>query len=595
MLTEGSVLEDRYRIEKKTGEGGSSIVYKAVHLRTGRWLAVKEIQGSFSGESIEESIQLLKKLRHPGLPLVLDVIRAEQQILIIMEYMEGETLQKLLEERKERGQKFSPEEALKIGREICEILAYLHTEPEPLLYRDLKPDNILIQPDGSAALVDLGTVCLLQHGEFRQTVSSGTPGYAAPEQYRQREGQGPSADLYSLGAVLHQLLTGINPADHPFSFKNITGENPDLIRYVRGRDRLLVMGLEKILERCTSFRPEDRYQTAEELLRDLNDPLCILDSGKSQVRCLAAVFLLLSGLFFFSFSLWSEQRTETYRAEGKAFYMMKARRSEPAEAFIWTEYALEVSPGDAECFSVLLDRMLQDGIFSQDEQLQMRALLNQTAEGESMDHETLLEQNPESCLRFACRMGTVCLYAADGIPDYSAAADWFREALSCGGNWNPAEEQDAEEKEFLTKRAEALLKICSCREQILLYGQPGESEESLLACWRNLTALIGEDIPENSLLETDLEVKREILGLLTDWPSELHTAGVTWKEQRIVTESVKTFSEELLNSSETERYPARETLLEELIRTADAAEKKRLLLEEAAGETKRKEADSDGT
>ncbi len=588
MLTAGSVLENRYRIEKVISQGRAGTVYEAFQIRTGRRLAVKEIAGNSLGEGSEKSLQLLRNLKHPGLPMILDVLKAEDCIFLVMEYIEGKTLRQEMEERKKESRRFSPEEVLQTGQGICEILLYLHSRPEALLYRDLKPSNIMLKQEGGIALIDLGTVCSSDLAGRGEEEAVGTPGYAAPEQYRRKYAQGPAEDVYSLGAILHQLITGINPAENPFSFSKITKAVPELRKTCRGRQKKRLLGLEKIISLCLKFRPSDRYRNTEELLRDLQHPEECVFPGNARESLLAAAsgILLVLGVFCFLLSFHSGRLTEVLRLEGKEYCLMKARRGSEENPEEWIRSALQFSPGSGECFSVLLDRMLADGVFTGEEQVRIRSLLDEKAEGEEQDHESLLRRDPEACFRFDIRMGTACLYAAEGIPDYTAAQAYLEEALLAGEEWMPEEEEEQQEKEQLVRRTEILLEITLCRWQILSGGFPEEEPASLLQYWRALTALLEEDVSAGGQLTAEIGLWREILGLLTDWPAELKAAGVEWEEQEAAAERILLFSGRLQNSTEAQEYPAVKEQLEKIEKTAESVEEKRILLEEAEGKEK---------
>lgn len=589
MLVQGSVLEDRYRIERKTGEGGASTVYEAVQLRTGRRLAVKELTARSGEEASSEKLALLKRLRHPGLPMILDVLEEDGRAVLVMEYVEGITLQQEMDRRRREQQVFRLEEVLNLGEDLCRILEYLHTLPEPLLYGDLKPGNIMLRKNGQPVLVDLGTVGLLEEPDQTQTGSIGSPGYAAPEQFHKDLPRGEAADLYALGAVLHQLITGIDPAEKLFYFEKITKAVPDWEHRYRGSRREF-LGLERILERCTRFRSGERYQSAEELLADLQTPLCLLPESRGDRIChsLSLIFIFF-GIFFGILAARSDYLTDVIRQEGKEFCLMKARRTEPEQCDAWIQEALEFCPGDSACFSVLLDRLLADGYFAGEEQLRIRSLLDQHAEGEAQDHEALMHRDVYGFFRFAYRIGTAYLYASDGLPDYTAAEEWLQEALKTGGEWIPAADKEEEEKQLLLRRTEILKIICSYRGEVLTEGYRTDAPASLRIYWNSLSELLEEDFPTGNLLVTELGLWREVLGLLADWPSELKEAGVDWIQQEKAAEAVERLADVLLGGEEAKESPVVKKQLTRLKTTAAAVREKRLLLEEAEEKERRKQ------
>ncbi len=137
-------------------------------------------------------------------------------------------------------------EVLDIGVQLCNVLNYLHTRQPPIIFRDLKPDNVLRTADGQLYLIDFGIARHFKPGQARDTIAFGSPGYAAPEQYGKAQ-TGPSADIYSLGVILHQMLTGDDPSLKPFFFAPL---------FMRAPNRLQLL-LNRMLNMDASKRPVD--------------------------------------------------------------------------------------------------------------------------------------------------------------------------------------------------------------------------------------------------------------------------------------------------------------------------------------------------
>ncbi|MDO4490102.1 MAG: serine/threonine-protein kinase [Lachnospiraceae bacterium] len=590
-MVQGSVLEDRYRIEQKIGAGGNASVYQAVHIRTGRKLAIKVLDRQDSGAALEKRLHMLKNLHHPGLPMILDVLETESSYLIVMEYVEGDTLQQRIDKGSGKQTLFTVRETLHLGVELGEILKYLHTLPEPLLFQDIKPSNIILRPDGSTALVDLGTLCRHNSLAAMPQENKGTLGFAAPEQFRRKGIQGPETDLYSLGAVLHYALTGVSPAETPFSFERITRLRPDLMAGVHWMEKQEILGLEEILEKCTRFRGEERYQSAEEVIRGLKNPARCSPLAKDAEKKTYFVMYLLAILAVCASlsSVRSEAMAVQLKQEGREYYLKKARKAEPEQAKLWIQEALFLSPGDNYCFSVLLDRMLGDGIFSKEEQTEIGQLLAQRAEGEEADQETLMKQNPEEYAEFCYRMGTASLYLVEGLPDYGVCETWFQDMEQAAEQWNPGEEQEKDEKERLIKRGKTFARICRYRGDSLLGSVQTDQAYSIKVYWQDLTGLLEETLPADELPAAELGLWREILGLLADWPAELKRAGISWKQQEQTEEQISRLVDSLLDSGEAGEYPAVTEQLQQLQLTAEGTERKRTLLQEAEKKDKRRQ------
>lgn len=218
------LLQQRYRILAQLGKGGSSVVYKAEDtLLNNRLVAIKVIslRGLRSQEVIEATetfnreILLLSDLNHPNLPHVYSNFAEAESWYLVMDFIEGITLEKHLENMQDG--RLSIGEVLEIGLLLCTVLEYLHTHQPAVIFRDLKPANVMLTPDGRIALIDFGIARHFKPGQAKDTVPFGSPGYAAPEQYGKAQTT-PRTDIYSLGAMLHQLLTGDDPSLSPFRF-----------------------------------------------------------------------------------------------------------------------------------------------------------------------------------------------------------------------------------------------------------------------------------------------------------------------------------------------------------------------------------------
>ncbi len=223
MLT-GTMLQNRYRILQQIGGGGMGIVYLAEDTRLpGRHCAIKEVSPSQlppqdvarAVQTFQQEAQLLARLSHPGLTAVTDFFSEWGNWYLVMEYVEGITLDTRLEQMP--GRPLPPQEALSIFGQLCDVLEYLHRQNPPVIFRDLKPSNVMLTPHGQVRLIDFGIARVFKPGRTRDTVNLGTPGYAAPEQYGGKGQTDPRTDIYSLGVLLHQMFTGYDPMTTPFA------------------------------------------------------------------------------------------------------------------------------------------------------------------------------------------------------------------------------------------------------------------------------------------------------------------------------------------------------------------------------------------
>ncbi len=260
MLKIGSVVDGKYKILNEIGHGGMSNVYLAINEKANKPWAVKEVRKSLNRDfnllrqSLIRETDLLKKLHHPNLPSIVDVISSDENFLIVMDYIEGNTLETLLAEEGAQPQERVADWAL----QLCDVLDYLHTRSAPVIYRDLKPSNIMLKSDGSVVLIDFGTAREFKEHHAADTCCLGTNGYAAPEQFGGMGQTDARTDIYCLGTTLYHLVTGHNPSEPPYELYPITKWNPKLST-----------GLECILQKCTQKNPSDRYQTVRELRYDI--------------------------------------------------------------------------------------------------------------------------------------------------------------------------------------------------------------------------------------------------------------------------------------------------------------------------------------
>lgn len=224
LLPASHLLKQRYRVVAQVGKGGFGAVYKAVDMQfANRVVAVKEMsQQNLSQQELQEATSafknealLLAGLLHPNLPRIYEQFAEVGRWYLVMDFIEGETLEEYL--FKVPGGKLSVDKVLSVGLQLCTVLEYLHNRQPPVIFRDLKPANIMLTPLGHIYLIDFGIARHFKPGQSKDTSALGSTGYAAPEQYGKSQTT-PRADIYALGATLHELLTGLSPADSPFTF-----------------------------------------------------------------------------------------------------------------------------------------------------------------------------------------------------------------------------------------------------------------------------------------------------------------------------------------------------------------------------------------
>lgn len=257
MARMGEIIDGKYEVLREIGRGGMSVVYLAMDKRLNKQWAIKEfrkdkddLSKQVALKALLDEANLMKKLDHPTLPRIVDIIDNNQNVYVIMDYIEGESLNKVLD-----AYGAQPQEAvIEWAKQLSDVLDYLHTQNPPVIYRDMKPANVMLKPDGTVRLIDFGIAREYKEGKDGDTESIGTRGYAAPEQFGGKGQTDARTDIYSLGVTLYHLVTGKNPAEPPYE-----------IYPIRHWDSSYSSALEWLIQKCTQLNPEDRYQSCAEV------------------------------------------------------------------------------------------------------------------------------------------------------------------------------------------------------------------------------------------------------------------------------------------------------------------------------------------
>ncbi len=351
----GTMIDGKYEILKQIGQGGMSVVYLAMDNRLHKSWAIKEIRKREDGKNdtviqgLLAEANMLKRFDHPTLPRIVDIIDKDGSIYVVMDYIEGRDLDDVLLEEGAQDQ----EKVIKWAKQLSEALSYLHTRTPPIIYRDMKPKNIMLQPDGRITLIDFGTAREYKQENIKDTVNLGTRGYAAPEQFQGANmGQTDArTDVYCLGATLYHLLTGKNPSEPPYKMVPIREINPNLSS-----------GLEAIINKCIQPNPDDRFQSCAELLYALDHYHEMDDEYRSKQRRKLMVFAA-SVVIMASFILtgfMGKQGIETVRLqdyqnliERAMSHTQRGNYAEAADQYIAA--ITEVDGSNSEAYIRLID------------------------------------------------------------------------------------------------------------------------------------------------------------------------------------------------------------------------------------------------
>lgn len=514
MLEIGSLIDNKYKILNKIGQGGMSTVYLAMNERANKQWAIKEIRkdamanSDVTLQSLKNEIEMLRNLSHPNLPSIIDIIDYDDSLLIVMDYVEGNTLSKAVNEYGPQPQEY----VIEWAKQLCNVLGYLHSQNPPIIYRDLKPGNIMLKPDGTIVLIDFGTARQYKEENIEDTTCLGTRGYAAPEQFGGHGQTDARTDIYCLGSTMYHLVTGKNPSEPPYEMYPI--------RYWNGA---LSQGLEQIILKCTQLDPSNRYQNCAKLLYDL-DHYDELDNSyrrgeklKLGIFCTAAVLAIAAGIGSFA----SYRHASTFQMASYDSMLEQATRVETIDgmkaALIDT---ISVNPGKADAYISLIDKIyLADDVFTEDEAMEIREILIRT-QGKAT-YEQLLSQNEEAYSLFAYRLGIAYFYNYNGEGNKQQSAYWLKKAAEGGLD------------ETRTARAERLGAIAEYYINLGSVDKTGDSTVDYKQYWDDLVAVSSGNIAQIDNANTALIIYKEMASQIYTNLQNFAKSGVSYSDMEL--------------------------------------------------------------
>lgn len=436
MATIGSIIEGKYEVLTMVGKGGMSEVYLAMDKNLNKQWAIKEIKKRARDRNNDVVIQsaiaeanLMKRLDHPCLPRIVDIIDKEDVIYVVMDYIEGEPLNKVLERTGPQPQ----ETVVEWAQDLCGVLDYLHSQNPPIIYRDMKPANIMLQPNGNIKLIDFGIAREYKAQNLEDTVSLGTKGYAAPEQFGGKGQTDARTDIYCLGVTLYHLITGKNPCEPPYEIYPIRYWNPELSS-----------GLESIILKCTQLNPQDRYQNCAELLYAVSHYEEMDDSYKRKQKGKVALFFSMLGaslLCFIFAGVFALLKVNTNNSDYAATVERAALElTEQKQRDDYIE-AIGIKPEAFEAYEGLISVYKSDQIFSQEEAQEFTQMYEQYgAKIEAQEGYEDLAYEVGKLFWFFYDYGNTTSGSSllDNAGDnqiirFKFARDWFRKAYEIGG------------------------------------------------------------------------------------------------------------------------------------------------------------------
>lgn len=598
MLEIGKVVDGKYKVLSKIGQGGMSVVYLALNERANKTWAIKEVRkdGVQDFATVKQGLivetDILKSLNHKYLPSIVDVLDDDDTFIIVMDYIEGKSLNEVLQDSLKRKQvPLAVGDVISWGIQLCEVLHYLHNRDKPIIYRDMKPSNVMLRPDGEISLIDFGTARIFKTGNSDDTTCLGTPGYAAPEQYGGNGQSCPQSDIYCLGATLHHLITGRNPAATPFKFPPITQCRPSLLEETPRELKDTLLGLEMIIEKCTRYEMEERYQSCAELQYDLKHPdeLGVPYRRKLKRKMLAflasAGMALLMGLGSLAGAVLARQ-TET---TGFDYYLESASTAADGDKPGLYRKAIALMPQQEDAWLGLLDAVEADNIFTTEEDGYILSALSSRDNGRSQENKALFQKNEGGYVRFAYRMGMLYYYAEGEGKNKASAGGWF-DIVSKADLSGMDLGEDEDKKQAWKARAEILGKISDYNSKLGQTNQAGDAQISYLDYWNDLMALVDSDIAGRDNVITELRLYNEIVYQICTRYDVFCEAGLAREEM----EQTLTDIESAVRGSDTADNPVAEELKADILEAVDMGRKQVQAVFAAHAQVKAAESPSEG-
>ena len=509
MLKIGSSLGGIYTVLHDIGRGGTSHVYLVLNSRAGKQWAAKEVPKDSGGEkgvirhNLITDVEILKSLRHPHIPGIADVIETDNCWYILMDYIEGVTLKEILSTKGIQSQ----EDVVKWAIQICDVFRYLHSQDPKIIYRDTKPSNIMLKPDGDVVLIDFGSAREYKPLSTEDTTNLGTRGYAAPEQYGGLGQSDERTDIYNLGATMYHLLTGHDPSQYPYDMYPI-----------RKWDKSLSTGLEKIVLKCTRANPEERYQSATELMYALEHYRELDEEYEHQVKkkkitgwvtgAMAVVFLC-AGIFARVSAHNLEASSYTGIIRSAQYASTKEKQVE-----LYAD-AINLRPDIPQAYAELMDRVfLSDGNFSKEEADAMTEILGASGGGRRQTNEDIFSKS-EGYGQFAYDLGLSYFYYYQGTGNKPMSEPWLITAS-----------EDESLQDGQRERARILSKIAGYYSRLGMKNLAGDTEMSYKEYWTDMSEITNGNIAETDNAKTAYVTYQDMTYQIRMHAKDFKKAGV---------------------------------------------------------------------
>lgn len=526
----GSIVGGKYEILKVIGKGGMSVVYLAMDKNLNKQWAVKEVKRVANDakndvvvNSLLAEANLMKKLDHPNLPRIVDIIETGETLFVVMDYIEGESLEKIV-------QLYGPqpeEVVIDWAKQLCMVLGYLHNQNPPIIYRDMKPANVMLKPEGTLKVIDFGIAREYKIDSLKDTTNLGTRGYAAPEQYEGKGQTDQRTDIYCLGVTLHHLLTGKYPEEYPYELIPITEFNP-----------MLSGGLERIIMNCTQRNPENRYQSCDELLYDLEHYEEVDEVFRSKQKNKLKGFIVTASLCLLTaiggvtgLVLANNETNQQY--ESKISIASSTDYATKVQSY---KDAIGLIGNDVRAYQKLLQAYQENGEFGDKESNEFTALYNQNS--------GKLREKTNDFLSLNYDIGTLYFYFYSGGDNtfrtrVLKSYPYFSDVVNSADD--SFDKKSIAESYYIIGKFYNDFVVSSTGVNEVTRGSVEQLLDSFMVCIENL-----EDYESSDSAYTSLTMFQEIINLINDRRKEFAASGVPQDDILKVIDIIEKKTEDLV-------------------------------------------------
>lgn len=508
LLKEGMQLAGKYEILKEINRGGMAIVYLAMDLHIHKMWAIKAIkkkQETISSfillQAWQQEADLLKELDHPGLPRIVDIVETMEELCIVMDYIDGRSLDDLV---KHEGAQPSAL-VLSWGKQLCDILHYLHTQKPMIIYRDLKPANIMVKAQGDIRLIDFGIARRYCKEKQNDTDVLGTQGYASPEQFSRVVQSDERSDIYALGATLFHVASGYHPLAFGTQRPKASALNPEIPE-----------GLANVLERCMAVSPKQRYQSIAEVQYALAhaEEYDLAYRREKQHRLLVIVLCLLSIALCLAGGRWALSYAQQLHALTYEGLLKKASQEHVlAKRKTYLHQAIHLLPQQETAYRRLLQLYEEDGIFSYVEEADLKRHI-----------QPYMKKTFPFYGELCFQIGKLYWYYYETQEDsqpplarMKAAYFWFHEV----------DDKTCQGKHSHVEMAQAYARIGAFHQNITLRIEEVEDSGMYKTCFSDIQRMYQENKVQRQAEIVALESDRMMVSLLTSYARGFYLDGIT--------------------------------------------------------------------